>query len=376
MPRSGRACGRGTCRTAARGPGPPRAAAAAAGGSHGRGRARAVRSGGWRAVARAPTTAGRAVGGGWPAGAGAGARPPADRRRCAAGTSGHVDPAGHRPRRRRRRRPAARRATRLERSCPRRSVSRRRARPARPVRRPRQRRIGLVDLGHQAGRDARRRGVVAGQVRMVLPGEPPPGGLDLGRLAPRLDAEDVMGIAFRHVASVSARATGRPAAPARPRGRPATLDSPAERAVPLAPCHDFAGPASPPRSPPPRSRSPTASRVVYRRAGRLSRAAPAVDRPVGARPGVRGRRRAVAGTRSLPGWFIPARDGAPGPGVALVHGWESARDRTLPIAEFLHRGRLPLPHDRRPRPRREPAPRRCRSAPASSGPTRSPRSRR
>ena len=38
----------------------------------------------------------------------------------------------------------------------------------------------------------------------------------------------------------------------------------------------------------------------------------------------------------LPAWFIPARGGAPGPGVVLVHGWESARDRTLPTAQFLH----------------------------------------
>ncbi len=38
----------------------------------------------------------------------------------------------------------------------------------------------------------------------------------------------------------------------------------------------------------------------------------------------------------LPAWFIPARDGAPGPGVVLVHGWESGRDRTLPMAQFLH----------------------------------------
>ena len=38
----------------------------------------------------------------------------------------------------------------------------------------------------------------------------------------------------------------------------------------------------------------------------------------------------------LPAWFIPARDGEPGPGVALVHGWESSRDRTLPMAVFLH----------------------------------------
>jgi pimeloyl-ACP methyl ester carboxylesterase len=39
---------------------------------------------------------------------------------------------------------------------------------------------------------------------------------------------------------------------------------------------------------------------------------------------------------ALPAWWIPARDGAPGPGVLLVHGWESARDRTLPNAVFLH----------------------------------------
>jgi alpha-beta hydrolase superfamily lysophospholipase len=38
----------------------------------------------------------------------------------------------------------------------------------------------------------------------------------------------------------------------------------------------------------------------------------------------------------LPAWFIPARGGQPGPGVVLVHGWESARDRTLPLAVFLH----------------------------------------
>ncbi|HEX7473898.1 MAG TPA: alpha/beta hydrolase [Candidatus Limnocylindrales bacterium] len=38
----------------------------------------------------------------------------------------------------------------------------------------------------------------------------------------------------------------------------------------------------------------------------------------------------------LPAWFIPAPDGAPGPGVVLVHGWESNRDRTLPNAQVLH----------------------------------------
>lgn len=38
----------------------------------------------------------------------------------------------------------------------------------------------------------------------------------------------------------------------------------------------------------------------------------------------------------LPAWFIPAEGGAPGPGVLLVHGWESARDRMLPNALVLH----------------------------------------
>lgn len=43
-----------------------------------------------------------------------------------------------------------------------------------------------------------------------------------------------------------------------------------------------------------------------------------------------------SGDIDLPAWFIPARDGAPGPGVVLVHGWEFGRDRTLPMAVFLH----------------------------------------
>jgi len=41
-----------------------------------------------------------------------------------------------------------------------------------------------------------------------------------------------------------------------------------------------------------------------------------------------------AGPR-LPAWFIPAGPGR-APGVVLVHGWESARDRTLPHAQVLH----------------------------------------
>ena len=37
----------------------------------------------------------------------------------------------------------------------------------------------------------------------------------------------------------------------------------------------------------------------------------------------------------LPAWFIPAGSSRV-PGVVLVHGWESARDRTLPHAQVLH----------------------------------------
>ena len=38
----------------------------------------------------------------------------------------------------------------------------------------------------------------------------------------------------------------------------------------------------------------------------------------------------------LPAWWIPAPDGGAAPAVVLVHGWESARHRTLPNAQFLH----------------------------------------
>ena len=37
----------------------------------------------------------------------------------------------------------------------------------------------------------------------------------------------------------------------------------------------------------------------------------------------------------LPGWYLPAGP-AKRPGVVLVHGWESARDRTIPHAQVLH----------------------------------------
>lgn len=43
-----------------------------------------------------------------------------------------------------------------------------------------------------------------------------------------------------------------------------------------------------------------------------------------------------SGGVDLPAWWIPARDGIPGPAVLLIHGWESARDRTLPNALILN----------------------------------------
>lgn len=43
----------------------------------------------------------------------------------------------------------------------------------------------------------------------------------------------------------------------------------------------------------------------------------------------------TSGGLTLPAWYLPAGD-APAPGLVLVHGWESARDRTLPHAQFLH----------------------------------------
>ncbi len=40
----------------------------------------------------------------------------------------------------------------------------------------------------------------------------------------------------------------------------------------------------------------------------------------------------------LRGWYMPAAasPSTPAPAVVLIHGWESARDRTLPHAQFLH----------------------------------------
>ena len=39
---------------------------------------------------------------------------------------------------------------------------------------------------------------------------------------------------------------------------------------------------------------------------------------------------------ALPAWWIPAAGKRRAPAIVLVHGWESARHRTLPNAQFLH----------------------------------------
>ncbi len=156
---------------------------------------------------------------------------------------------------------------------------------------------------------------------MVGSGEPPPGRLDLGRAGARIDAEDLVGIALWHGSSLSARPlrlTGRRVGPSHrpvPTIRRAGIVA-AIAAAPFALAYRFA--------------------ILYRvRAGyptpRPPQRTPAdlglafEDVPVPTADGL-----------TLPGWFVPAEGGRPGPGVALVHGWESARDRLLPIVQFLH----------------------------------------
>jgi len=155
---------------------------------------------------------------------------------------------------------------------------------------------------------------------MVRPRETPPGRLDLGRRGARFDAEDVVGIAGCHGSSLS----GRVRLTGRRRGLSHDLVPTLRRtgvlaaiaAAPFALAYRFA--------------------LIYRvRAGyptpRPPERTPAdvglafedVDAP-------------TEDGLSLPGWFVPASEGRPGPGIALIHGWESARDRLLPMIEFLN----------------------------------------
>jgi uncharacterized protein len=147
-------------------------------------------------------------------------------------------------------------------------------------------------------------------------GKAAPGRLDLGRRGVAPDAKDLVRIALRHVLSVR-RLTG-PAVVASPCGMGSVKRAgllAALAAAPVGLAYRFA--------------------LAYRvRAGYPRR------EPARVMPDARGLPYEETTVRSagleLPAWFIPARGGAPGPGIVLVHGWESARDRTLPMAQFLH----------------------------------------
>jgi alpha-beta hydrolase superfamily lysophospholipase len=185
-----------------------------------------------------------------------------------------------------------------------------------------QRRIRVVDLGHASGGGLDGRRVIAGQVRVVRSRQPPPGGFDLAGGGTALDTEDEMGVAFRHVPSVVARHRC-PALDSRP-SVPSPTDmglvrraglAAAVAAAPLGLAYRFA--------------------LAYRARAGYPRQHPPQLTP--ADLGLPFEATTVrSGDLDLAAWFIPARGGQPGPGVALVHGWESARDRTLPNVAFLH----------------------------------------
>lgn len=183
-------------------------------------------------------------------------------------------------------------------------------------------RVGVVDLGHPPRRGPGGGRIVAGQVRMMGSCQPPPGGLDGGLIRSRLDTEDVVRIPFHHARQCTA-APGPTTLDSRP-----SLASPTDMgivrragliaavaAAPLGLAYRFA--------------------LAYRARAGYPRPKPPVLTP--ADLGLPYETTTVrSGDLVLPAWFLPARGGQPGPGVALVHGWESARDRTLPNAVFLN----------------------------------------
>ncbi len=161
------------------------------------------------------------------------------------------------------------------------------------------------------------------------PGKTSPGSLDHCRAGAGLDAQDAVRIAVRHPSSLSVaptsnddavavRLTGWRAGPSNravPRIRRAGIAA-ALAAAPFALAYRFA--------------------LIYR-----MRAGFPTPRPPQRSPADLGLafEEIVVPSRdglTLPGWFVPAPGGAAGPGVAVVHGWESARDRLLPIVQFLH----------------------------------------
>lgn len=159
---------------------------------------------------------------------------------------------------------------------------------------------------------------------MMLASEPPPGRLHRRWRSALFDAENDVRVAFSHVESVapptaaSSRLTARPVVPSPvcvPSLRQAGVTA-AIAAAPFALAYRFA--------------------LIYRRrAGFPRRHAPIIT-PADLGLPFEEVTVPAPGTTGLPAWFLPARNGVPGPGVALVHGWESARDRTLPMAQFLN----------------------------------------
>ncbi len=166
---------------------------------------------------------------------------------------------------------------------------------------------------------------------MMLAGEAAPGGLDLVGAGAEHDAQHGMGILGGHHESVptglrgsagtssldsprQARSSVRMARRRLQRARRAGLAA-ALAALPVALAYRFA--------------------LVYRvRAGYPHRHPPVwtpdsvglayEDVEIPSSDGLR-----------LPAWYLPAGP-ARRPGVVLVHGWESARDRTIPHAQVLH----------------------------------------
>ena len=130
-------------------------------------------------------------------------------------------------------------------------------------------------------------------------------------------------------------------APRGSRERRRTLDSvpQARSAVRMPPVDDSSAPAgraSPPRSPRCRSRSPTASRSCTGCGRAIRTGTRRSGRRTSVGPRLRGDRDPVVGRPAAARLVHPRRARPRRPGVVLVHGWESARDRTIPHAQVLH----------------------------------------
>ena len=151
---------------------------------------------------------------------------------------------------------------------------------------------------------------------MVFAREPAPRRLDRGLAGVAGHAEHVVWVPFGHGASVS-------------RGRRADSPRPTIRSDDQSKGRPHGGAHR-------RTDRSVAIRAGVQGAGGLSAPASA-GATIRARSGSRFEELTIpSGGVDLPAWWIPARDGAPGPAVLLIHGWESARDRTLPNALILN----------------------------------------